>query len=138
MTRRFDDDLQSAIEELLKQEDSPQERARLLIMLQLVRAVSDVTAASSELARQVKDQRDEFERHVEEQIQVIAQVTGARRALMWVLPAIVAAAQAALGYYVLDQRARIEEMSMMVRETRDRTVENRARLDSILPKGAAP
>lgn len=121
MPRQVDEQLQREIEHLIREEPDQSERTRLIIMLQLVRNLTDNIGITAKLVSEFAEHRKEFERHVTEEIRLINQARGVHRALTVVFPAIFVVINALAGYYIREMhndweriKAHVESNSMEI------------------------
>jgi hypothetical protein len=96
---------------LLKEADTPQERAMLSVMLQMTRALESNTTATEAIAQgfhahieEFKSHREEFDKHVRDEVALFAQGKGMQKMLAFSLSGLgmVMTVILSMGLYILN------------------------------------
>jgi len=100
--RRADSEMQKQIEELIKDEADPRERARLLILYQISNILIDNVGAVREVTEKFSNHRTEYDTHIDREEAFINQGRGMWRLAGWlwsIFAVILMAAQGTLMYF---------------------------------------
>lgn len=132
-TRLSDEDAHKRIEDMLRDENDPKERMRLLLLLRLNDVLTDNVVATRELTQEFKNHRgefnvhqDKFDQHVADERVLIAK----GRVALWVAVGFVGLVQA-MGGYIINKH--LGELSMAIAVSAD----NRAYIEGHKKEHAA-
>lgn len=108
--RRADSEMQQQIEDLIREEADPRERARLLILYQIAAVLIDTVGAVRVTADEFKAHRAAYAEHVVREEAYLNQGRG-----MWrVAAAVLLAAQGALGYLYFEHVGAVREVQALL------------------------
>lgn len=108
--RQSDEAIQKDLENHIKDESDPRERARLLIMLAMLRTIVDNVVAVREVTEEFRKHREAFDSHIEEERRIMNQGRGAVRLAVFFVFVI----QLLSGYIFVEHMAAFKEFQANV------------------------